>query len=379
MIDHLIFYTILNQQIYFLLGKLRHNEKYNIINYRYTDPFDDSSIVELFKRDYQSTLINPNQLLTIINKTVYPNFMKLNTNGLIYLIKVNHINHPNSYLANPDSIWQQLIWININNNLDIRNQLEIKDRTLLDKFKIIPFIKNQYKVNYNLYSLKDLSFINQLMIKKKNKKTHKIILDQQLINYNQTILAHFKNYQYTQMLSLYNYTTYCQTLNQTLRSILDGSKIPNIPIELITNALNIIDIINQAPLYSQFDTHYLSLYRGISYDPHLNVGHVTDVFTNSLISTSLNVYIPSNSFVGANGSLFKLIIPSDLPMLPTKHISHHPYEDEILLLPGNTFRIIDKGWFFNDDLKINQVYYTMVLQKNSDIQSIKSIIQSYVR
>lgn len=390
MIDNIIFYSMFDNKIYFLFGKKLSTQKYETFKYDYFNPFDDSSIVPLFEKDFGNYLIPPDKLLLIIKKTYYPHFMKLNKNGLIYMIKIDYINeidinyHQSKKQSNK---WSKLKWIDINDNGTMRDQVNIADRILITNSNSIKFIKNQYNINYLLYSSKDFQIITNIMKKKKNKTIDNDIKNNHQIQHEQNLKKHFKKYQYHQMASLYTYTTYCTYMNELLRCLLasknncnhnNKSLITLNNKEHLQNAINILAIINQAPKYSIFNTHYLSLYRGISFDPCLVINQVTDVFKFSFVSTSSNIHIASNGFVPTGGALFKLIIPADTPMVATKLVSHHPYEDEILLPPGCSFRNIKKDTYYNTDLNTNQIYYTIVLHQLFDYSNVLfTTIQNY--
>lgn len=378
--DNIIFYSIVASKTYFLFGLKFKQKKYSIIEYDYNNPIDDSSIVPLFGKDFSPFLIKQTELLSIIKKTVYPNFMKLNDNGLTYLIKINHINDTNIYLnqfKQNNHKWSQLKWIDIDDYINMRDIVDIQSREIINKYKIIPFIKNQYKVNTLLYTQQDFDLINNLINNKQKQKQIKLNKDNNTSSYEKALLTHFKNYQYNQMLSIYNYTTYCTSMNELMRYILtpdntiNNSKLMcNNNKEHIRNAINIINIINNAPKYDAFDSHYICLYRGLSFNPELINGQITDIFKYSFISTSWNIHIASNAFVPNGGALFKIIILADTPLLATKQISHHPYEDEILLPPGLEFRVIKVDKSFNKDLQRIQPYYTLVLHQISNISDI---------
>jgi hypothetical protein len=66
-------------------------------------------------------------------------------------------------------------------------------------------------------------------------------------------------------------------------------------------------------------------------------------------------------FTPVDGCFFKLIVPPNVPFLSIDKVSHFSYENEFLLPPGFTFRIIRKESYFNTYLQVNQVKYTGVM------------------
>lgn len=385
--DYILFYSKINNEIFFLFGIQNGHKKYSIIKYNYYNPFDDSSIVPLFNADFNHNLIDSQSLLAIIKSTSYPNFIKLNKDGLIYMIKINHIKDTKSYLKlnnNHYNLWTDLKWININNTQQLLYHINNIDFNLIKEFNLSNFIHNQYKIDLLKFNEKNFQLFNKLFRAKINRTNQNNYIKKNKYQYEQTLLKYFKNYQYNQMVAIYDYTTYSGDMNLLLRNILpptnDFNKIlitANTKTH-INNAINIIKIINDAPSYSLFDTHYLSLYRGLSFDPIYHENQIIDIFKYSFVSTSSNIHVASNQFVPVNGALFKLIVPSNIPLIETRHVSHHSYEDEILLNPGHSFRVIKVDTWFNKDLKINQSYYTIALHNTDDNFDMLSKLSVYI-
>ncbi len=399
MLDYFIFYSLLSTgTIYILTGCLKHSnnhlQQYSFFDYDYDDPFDDSSVVDRFSQELNQIIIDPMKLLIIINKTNYPNFLKTHQNGLIYLIQIDKIDDPNLNRLLAESRqnyrrqhldhfrWKSLKWIKLN-EINFENLTPITHQICqIAQLKI--FLSNQFQLHSKLlkYSTSDA-----IQIKNIRQKCHKLtqIKHQQTQLWEQFCdlqLKSFKNYHYHQVLSLYEYTHQSTDINQLLRSILTHTQISShlstLNLKLLMDVINIIILIENAPKYSQFSDQYLKLYRGLSFDPNLQIGDLTDIFQYQLNSTSIDFDIGANLFTPTTGCLFKLIISSDISCLSVSHLSKHSYESEFLLPPGCVFRIINKVTKYNQHLQINQIHYTATLQSYhsylDDIQKIKNQI-----
>lgn len=388
--DYLAFYSIdANNKINLLFGQSNRNSTtYGFFDYTYENPIDDSPIVNTFNREFGNLIITPEELLNIIKKTVYPHFLKYYDDGLIYLIRIDPLNENNlnrllddyriSYSRSGHGRlrWLSLKWVNID---DLPNYIiDTFTKSLIDKHNIIPFLKNQYNVNKSQFSQTDFSMIEKLVHKKKTKSLEKSILQNKWKAFVNAQMAYFKETDYNKIIILYNYTdSTAKKINKILRRILKfGEKtyesalskgLQNL-LDYIDQALILIDLINNAPKYDQFGNNYLSLYRGLSFDPLLKFGDVTDIFKYNLNSTSLDFNMTANMFVPAQGSLFNLIIPPETPLLTVSNLSHYSYEDEVLLTPGLTFKVISVTEYYNKYLDMTQKFYVAILDNKVDLK-----------
>src|SRR5437016_14321917 len=86
MINHLIFYTLIDDQVYLLAGQQR--AKYAFINYQENHPLD---LVDTFNHEFGNLLMSPEKLLDIINQTTFPHFIISQPCESIYLIKIDNM------------------------------------------------------------------------------------------------------------------------------------------------------------------------------------------------------------------------------------------------------------------------------------------------
>lgn len=351
--DDLIFYKKhrQNQEISFLAIKVRGQSHYSFINYEYSNPFDDSSIVNLFKRDFGNQLIHPNQLLSIVKKTQYPHFLKEKPNGLIYLIKIEDDNQHHGMVTK---------WFPIGK---INAKMSSSMKKIIDEYHLFLFIKNQYLSDHYGLSDREMNLMNRLFCSRtrkqmliKERQKHWSMLVESQTNYLKTL-------KYKDLEILYHYTGRDSLIiNQTCRQFLN-SKITKCSKEMTINLkkiITILSVLSVAPQYG-YGYRYLNFYRGLSFDPQLKIGDLTDLFKFNFNSASLDLDLTVNMFVPQNGSLFKLILPCDISFLCLHLISQYSHEDEMLLPPGLTFRVIDRQKQHNAHLKIDQIYYKVVL------------------
>ena len=116
--DNLIFYSVYEDKIYILAGQIgTARSKYTFPDYPYQNPIDDSSVVDLYYKELGNLLIDIQNLLSIIKKTKFPNFVKNETDGLTYIIKVDYID--NDQLANLLNQYQ-LSYLRLNHGASLR-------------------------------------------------------------------------------------------------------------------------------------------------------------------------------------------------------------------------------------------------------------------
>jgi hypothetical protein len=377
MIDYLIFYSYDDTRKKFavLSGE-------SFINYNYENPLDDSSIVDLFNAEFGGLLIDPFTLLGIIHKTTYPHFLKTFDNGLIYLINIPRIDEQRlndafqKYRSRGLKKFQcdKLRWNELENTSQEFGNVVLN----LDQF-----LENHYDCCHASPTLTpdQDSLITRLI---RNRRNRKITKTKQQAIWSAFIDAQtqsLKQFEYEQIQIIYDYTIHGSTqFNAKIRELLRwGEMSPLVDSEIsshVDKAITIFNIIQSTAKYSDFDTHYVTVYRGLSFDPNLDLGQLTTVFKYNFNSTSLDFDIVANMFVPVNGSLFKIIIPAETPLLLSNIVSHYSYEEEVLLPPGLTFRVIKKSYRYNTHMKRNQIYYTVVLQSHNINETQKKLILS---
>jgi len=386
--DSLIFYSIKDGKIFVLSGQIgTSRSKYTTFDYSYDNPVDDSSIVDIFNKELGNLIISPDKLLEIIKKTKYPHFIKHEQNGLTYIIKVDFVDndtlnnilgqYQSSYfrLYSTQLRWNALKWFPLDEFDTIKSQMTVAMQSIITKYNLPQFLKNQTQIDFSKLTEQDYELISKIIKQKKEKLQKLAQLKEKWEKFVEAQAMHLKNYSYTQIVTLYEYTSSsAYEINVVLRNLLRFGKksyskvnfkeLKNIHKNL-KDAITILSIIETAPRYSEFAHNYLSVYRGLSFDPLLKIGQTTDIFKYNFNSTSLDIDVTANMFVPQGGSLFKIIITPDTLLLVMSIISHYSYEDEILLPPGLTFRVIDKKTYHNTYLNIDQTYYIVVLQNTT--------------
>jgi hypothetical protein len=388
--DYLVFYSVVTNsddsqlEIQILTGQLNNfKAKFSFLDYDYQDPFDDSTIVDDFNHEFGQLLIDSIHLLSIVQKTHYPYFAKAHDNGMIYFIKIEFrsdlklnkslSDYRSLYSRHSDGIlrWNALKWFKLSelNSKTTTKFLSPVTQNLIKTTHMVTFLNNQFKSPQILskYTKRNASRITSLLKKRKINQQKRIIQDGLWTQFISDQVKYFKNYHYHQLLDIYQYSTGTATkTNSLLRQILkDGFDPRSNPSEeqtaLLTSAINLIKIIEKAPKLEKHTPRLTQLYRGLSFDPNLQMGDLTDIFKFNLNSTSLEIDIAANLFTPNEGCLFKLILPPNAPFLSIDHVSHYSYENEFILPPGCTFRVINRQVRHNPYLVTDQVYYTAVL------------------
>lgn len=353
-------------------------------------------MVDQLYKEFGNYFLHYDILLPIIKSTKYPHFYKVDENGGTYMIKINHIDDniladiiDNMNRSNSHKV-TELKWFPAKSLMNQKSKLSDSMLHTINKHNILTFLINQHIINTNIDNMKHAYQLN--LIQKLWKYHKKITRDRELVlhkwaKFHDSQMTYFKTIPYDKIVILYNYT-YDQYLNinKHLRHVLrfgfDLStellkKRAVAMVKYISDARTIINIVVNAPTYSLMGCRYIKLYRGLSFDPKLNIGQSTSIFRYNLNSCSINKDTTANLFVPTGGSLFKLILPPDVRMLILHGLSHYSYEDEILLPPGATFRIIKKYVQYNKHLNVKQMHYVAVLQNwKSPSNTLNKYIES---
>ncbi len=387
--DYLIFYAVTDNpdgspEIQILTGQLNNfKAKFSFLEYDYSDPFDDSSIVDDFNHEFGQLLIDSIQLLSIVQSTHYPYFVKTHDDGMIYFIKIDFrsdtklnrslSDYRSLYSRNFSGVlrWNALKWFKLS---ELTSEIGTKflspiTQKLIQSTNLVTFLSNQFKSPQILsrYTKRNASLIAKLLKTRKLNQRKKALQTAQWTQFVDEQVKYFKNYHYHQLLDIYQYSTgTASKINTLLRQILKDGLDPRRQFDeaqnvLLRSAINLIQIIEKAPKLEKHSDRLTQLYRGLSFDPNLKVGDLTDIFKFNLNSTSIEIDIAANLFTPTNGSFFKLIVPPNAPFLSIDQVSHYSYENEFILPPGCTFRVIDKKTYLNTSLKTDQVHYTVTL------------------